>query len=259
MVQKVPFRPYPAVVALMLSVGLSGPAAAFFSDDEARKAILELRQRQETQRLANEAALARANEELTQLRRSLLDLQSQIDALRGETASLRGQNEQLARDLSEAQRRQKDLAQATDEKLRRFEPVKVALDGRDLMVDPAEKKDFDAAMTVFKSGNYGAAQAAMLSFVRRYPTTPYRPWALFWLGNAQYATREYTEAVSNFRALIGEFTDHPRVPETLLAIANCQIELKDNRAARRTLDDLVKNHPQTEAAQAARERLARLR
>ncbi|HVE53150.1 MAG TPA: tol-pal system protein YbgF, partial [Ramlibacter sp.] len=41
--------------------------------------------------------------------------------------------------------------------------------------------------------------------------------------------------------------------------ANCQIELKDAASARRTLDDLVKAYPQSEAAVAARERLARLR
>ena len=45
----------------------------------------------------------------------------------------------------------------------------------------------------------------------------------------------------------------------MLSIANCQIELKDNASARRTLGDLVKAYPQSEAASAARERLARLR
>jgi len=50
-----------------------------------------------------------------------------------------------------------------------------------------------------------------------------------------------------------------RAPEAVLSIANCQIELKDTRSARKTLDDLMKAYPQSEAATAARERLARLR
>jgi TolA-binding protein len=45
----------------------------------------------------------------------------------------------------------------------------------------------------------------------------------------------------------------------VLSIANCQIELKDTRAARKTLEDLTKAYPQSEAAQAGRERLSRLR
>jgi TolA-binding protein len=53
--------------------------------------------------------------------------------------------------------------------------------------------------------------------------------------------------------------DHEKAPEAVLSIANCQIELKDIRAARRTLEDLMKVYPQSEAAQAGRERLSRLR
>ena len=45
----------------------------------------------------------------------------------------------------------------------------------------------------------------------------------------------------------------------MLAIANCQIELKDVRAAKRSLEDLVKAYPKTEAGATARDRLARLR
>ena len=51
----------------------------------------------------------------------------------------------------------------------------------------------------------------------------------------------------------------PRSAEAMLAIANCQVELKDNAAARKTLDDLVKRFPTSEAAQAAKDRLARLK
>ncbi len=45
----------------------------------------------------------------------------------------------------------------------------------------------------------------------------------------------------------------------MLSIANCQVELKDVRGARKSLEDLGKNYPQSEAAQAGKERLARLR
>ena len=246
-----------AVAVLALQ---SVPAsAALFGDDEARKAILELRQRFDNQRQATDAALTRSAEENAQLRRSLLELQAQIDGLKGELATLRGQNEQLARELSEVQRRQRDVAQGVDERLRRFEPIKVSIDGREFMVDPAEKREFDAAMEVFKTGNFMAAQSSLLGFARRYPSSGYRHSVLFWLGNAQYGTREYSDAINNFRMVISEAPDHPRAPEAMLAIANCQVELKDLRAARKTLEDLVKAHPQTEAGQTARERLSRMR
>jgi TolA-binding protein len=45
----------------------------------------------------------------------------------------------------------------------------------------------------------------------------------------------------------------------MLAMANSQIELKDTRTARRTLEQLIKLHPESEAAAAGRDRLSRLR
>ncbi|MGH6627834.1 MAG: tol-pal system protein YbgF [Burkholderiaceae bacterium] len=233
--------------------------ASLFEDDEARKAILELRQRIEANRQAADASQARLMEENAQLRRSLLDLQNQIEALRAELARLRGQDEQLARDVAEMQRRQKDMAQGVDDRLRKFEPVKVSLDGQEFTADPAEKRDFEAALGIFRKGEFPAAQAAFADFIKRHAQSGYQPSARFWLGNAQYATRDYKDAIANFRALVAQSPDHGRAPEAILSIANCQIELKETRAARKTLEDLVKAYPQSEAAQAAKERLARLK
>ena len=240
--------------------------AALFEDDEARRAILELRQRVEQQRLglgglAEELRqeLRRANEENATLRRSLLELQNQIEALRSDIARMRGQGETVARDLSEVQRRQRDIAQGVEERLRKFEPVQVSVDGREFAADPSEQREFEAALGLFRKGEFVGAQSAFTEFLRKFASSGYRATALFWLGNAQYANRDYRGAIANFRALLQQSPDHPRAPEAVLSIANCQIELKDNVAARKTLDDLVKAYPQSEAASAARERLTRFR
>jgi len=42
-------------------------------------------------------------------------------------------------------------------------------------------------------------------------------------------------------------------------VANCQVELKDLRGAKKTLEELVKNYPQSEASSAAKERLLKLK
>jgi TolA-binding protein len=75
------------------------------------------------------------------------------------------------------------------------------------------------------------------------------------LGNAQYANRDYKEAINTFRALLAKNAEQPRAPEAVLSIANCQIELKDTKVARKTLTELIKSYPQSEAAVAAKERL----
>ena len=249
-------------MAAMLAASLSSAHAAIFEDGEARRAILEMRQRVDGLQLSQQRSadeVRRLGEENAQLRRSLLDLQTQIETLRAEQAKLNGQNEQLLRDVGELQRRQKDIAQGVDERLRQFEPIKVTVDGREFQADPAEKRDFEAALAVFRSGKFPDASAAFAAFVRQYPRSGYVPSARFWLGNAQYAIREYKEAIGNFKQMLTEAPTHARAPEAALSIANCQIELKDTRTARKTLEDLLRAYPQSEAAVAAKERLSRLK
>ncbi len=253
-------KPLAAAALAALCMGASSMAsAALFDDDEARRAILDLRQRVEAQRVATERTLDEHRQEITQSRRSLLELQTQIDSLRSEIARLNGANETLLRQLSEVQRAQRDIATGVEERLRKVEPSKVQVDGREFIADPAESRDFEAALAVFRKGEFPAAQAAFVDFVKRYAQSGFRPTALFWLGNAQYANRDYRGAIGNFRALLTAAPDHPRAPEALLSIANCQIELKENANARRTLDELIKSYPQSEAAGAAKERLSKFR
>ncbi len=254
----------PLVVALTALWVLASPTAwaGLFDDDEARRAILDLREQTEAQRLAltqQDGELSRVSEENSQLRRGLLKLQAQVEALHAELARLHGQNEQLLHALSEVQSRQKDVSQSMEDRLRKLEPSKVSLDGREFIADPAEAREFEAALAVFRRGDFPTAQAAFSDFVRRHPQSGFKPTALFWLGSTQYARRDYFEAISNFRTLLAMAPEHPRAPEAVLSIANCQIELKDNPAARRTLDELVKGYPQSDAAVAARDRLARIR
>lgn len=244
---------------VLLGLGAATAGAGLFDDEEARRAILDLRQRIDAVRMESAQGVSRVSEDTASFRRSLLDLQSQIETLRSEVATLRGLNEQLVRDVAELQRQQKDTAQGVNDRLRQFEPTKVTVDGREFTAEPAEKRDFEAALAVFRKGDFSAAQSVFLEFLKRYPATGYGPSALFWLGNAQYATRDYKEAMINFRSLIAREPEHVRAPEAVLSIANCQIELKDTRGARKTLDDLIKAYPQSEAAIAAKERLPRLK
>ena len=260
------------LLGLLFMVFSSTLHAGLFEDDEARRAILDLRQRVETMRMSievlrseNQSLIKKGSEvtdknqdELQVLRRSMLDLQNQIESLRADLAKSLGANESLLKSLSEWQREQKDKIQAQDERLRKLEPFKVTLDGREFLVEPEEKREHDLALDIFRKGEYGQAAMQWSDFVRRYPQSGYKPTALFWLGNAQYAVKDYKEAMASFRSLVA-LAPHPRVPESLLALANCMIELKDTRGARKVLEDLIKAHPESEAAAAAKDRLSRLK
>lgn len=248
----------------LVSVGVAH--AGLFDDEEARKAIVDLRNRiaaMDEQGKARVAELSTLNgqlsEQLVTLRRSLLDLNNQIEALRAELAKLRGTDEQLSRDLAEVQRRQKDVGQALDERLRKLEPERLTLDGREILVDQAEKRAHDEAMASIRSGDFERAAGLLGAFQRRHPASPYLDSVRFWQGNALYGKRDYKEAIAVFRAFVTSSPEHPRAPEALLALANSQAEMKDPRGARKTIDELLKVYPKSEAAQAGKERLAAIK
>ena len=261
-----PARYGAAVLLAVCLLGSNAARAGLFDDDEARKAIFDLRERialsddQSKRRSAEQAAAtAQLTEQLTALRGSLLELNNQLESLRAELAKLRGTDEQLLRDVAALQKQQKDASQTLDDRLRKIEPVKVSLDGREFLVDPEEKRAYEDAIAPMRAGDFDKSVAALGAFQRRYPSSAYSDSVRFWFGNALYGKRDHKAAIVAFRDFVIAAPSHPRAPEAMLAMANSQAEMKDTRAARKTIDDLVKAYPQSEAAQAGRERLASLK
>ena len=244
--------------------------AGLFDDEEARKAILDLRQKVDVinqdleKKILSETQILR--EENAQLKRSLLDLQSAIEQARVDAAKQVGQFEQIAKeigDVRDAHKRQRELDQtyhqAQEERVRKLEPRQISSDGKEFLADLLEVREFETALTWFRSGDFKMAALSYGDFVRRFPQSGYLSASLFWLGNAQYANRDFREALANFKTLVESFPTSAKAAEAMLAMANIQIELKDARSARRVFEDLIRIYPQSEAAIAAKDRLTRLK
>jgi tol-pal system protein YbgF len=258
------FLARPAACAALVAACFAPVAhAGLFDDDEARKAILDLRQKleqlNEQQRVRQAEQNAQFADQIGQLKRSLLELNNQIELQRADNARLRGQTEQLARDLAEVQRKQADIQQGVEDRIRKIEPQKVTLDDKEFLAEPDEKRQYDEGLVAVRRGDFDRAAGSLGGLLRRWPNSGYRESALFWLGNAQYGRRDYKEAIASFRTLVSTAPDYPKSPEALLAIANCQAELKDTKGARKTIEELVRTYPKTEAAQAGRERLVSMK
>ncbi|HEY8024605.1 MAG TPA: tol-pal system protein YbgF [Burkholderiaceae bacterium] len=228
--------------------------AGLFDDDEARKAILDLRnkitdlQQQVDTKLADKADKS-----------GTLDLVNQNEQLRSEIAKLRGQVELLANDLAETQKRQKDFYIDLDTRLRAVEPKKVTVDGQEANVEPNEQKTFESAQAVFKDGDYKGAVAGFGDFLRRYPNSPYAPAAQYALGNSLYLLNDYKGALAAQQVVVRNYASSPKAPEALLNIATCYVELKDKAGAKRALDMLLDKYPESPSAQTAKERLRALK
>lgn len=248
-----------AAGALVLGLGglaWAGAAHAdLFADNDARRAILELRQQVAQLQAQQQSQQA----QVQQVRNSLLDLSSQIDQLKGEIAQLRGQQDtatqQLDTALAKMQASQKDLSQ----RLAPLEPVPVQIGGKTYNVQPAEKAAFEQALASFRGGQFATSTTQFQAFIAQYPSSPYVGEAKYWLGNSLYGQQRYRDAVNAFQDLIQSQPDAQRVPEAMLGLASCQLELREVKSARLTLERLIKNYPQSEAAAAAHDRLSKLR
>lgn len=215
-----------AMTAGILAGGMIAAAPAHaFSDDEARRAILELRQ--QVQQLSEQNRQAR------------IQLADQLETLQQEVAKMRGQLELLGWESEMAKRANE--AQSPD--------------SIPNVGDPQEQAAYEAAAEAFRSGNYKEAATAFSTFLEAYPNSQLTPEAQFYQGSSRYASKDFKGSIAGLRAMVKSAPDSPRAPDALLVIAASQIELGDLNGAKASLQQIVKDYPQATAAETAKSRL----
>ena len=230
-----------SALALFLSVAaslLSQNTWAILSDDEARRAILELRKSVSTSQAA------------------ILDLQNQLDKHKSENAQLRGQIESLQKQNDDLSNNQKSFYQDLDARVSRLEPQNVEIEGVTGIVQAGEKSSYDEALKSFQAGQIKNADSEFTSFIRKYPSSPYLPLALYWSGNTKYALKDYKAAITQLQGLISRYPGHQRVPAAILTMANANLESGKKAVAKKLFTDLIAKYPDSDAANEAKPILA---
>lgn len=252
------------VPVLALTLLAAAPARAqLFKDDELYKRAAQL----EAQRAADvkradqiEARAATQEARSEQQGRVLIDLTQQIEALKNEIARLRGQIEVLTNDIENAQKRQRDFYTDLDARLRKVEPPPPPTPGAPLKPPTAEEqKAYEAGLNLVKTSNFKGAVDAFGGFLRTYPNSQLGPSAQYWIGNSQFALRDYKAAIAAQQRVVEVWPDDAKAPDALLNISSAHTELKDIKSARAAIEDLIKRYPQSDAARTGAERLKRLR
>ncbi|MDR2165131.1 MAG: tol-pal system protein YbgF [Zoogloeaceae bacterium] len=234
----------PVTLAVTL---LIAPAsrAGLFDDSEARQQIAGLKQE--------------SDQRYDSLSKALLELQTRILGQAEELARLRGQMETLAHENAQAKQRQQDFYRDLDLRLLRLEGVATTTQEGTAADPRTEANAYEKALALFKAGKYADATDAFASFVDNYPESEMAPNAMFWLGNSFYARNDCKEAITAQETVLSRWPDSARVPDALLAIADCQRDRGNDNAARATLNALIAQHGRSQAAVKARERLSQLR
>ncbi|NNG23685.1 tol-pal system protein YbgF [Telluria aromaticivorans] len=229
-------------------------SAGLLDDDEARKAILDLRTKVDSIARDLNARIDTKSDKTVQL-----DMLNQHEQTMQEISRLRGQIEVLANEISKAQNSQKQLYADLDARIKKIEPQQEIVDGQAAEVLPSEKTAYESATAMFQSGDYKGAATALQDFVRRYPESPYASNAQYWLGNAYYALGDYKKAIAAQEVVTRTYSDSPKVPDAMLNIASSYALLKDSKNAKKALQQLVSKYPGTSAGKTAKDRLASLK
>lgn len=244
-----PARRVLATVLATLAIG-SAPAWALFDDDVARQRIEQLKSE-------TTGRLGKLETQLEQSQRVQLDLNNQIEALRGEIAKLRGQNEVMTYELEAVTKRQKDFYLDLDNRLRAIESAaEMAKQSATPGVDPAaEARDYDAALNLLKGGKFTDAQIAFETFIAVWPQSSFLPAAHYWAASAGFQAKNYVRAAELFQTVHAQWPSDVRAPEALIGLANTQQIQGDAKGAKKSLETVISDYPGTPAADVARQRL----
>jgi tol-pal system protein YbgF len=228
--------------------------AGLLDDDEARKAILELRAKVDTIARELQSKIDTKSDKTVQL-----DMLNQHEQTMQEIARLRGQIEVLANQISRAQESQKQLYADLDARLKKVEPQQETVDGQTTSVLPSEKTAYENAYALIPAGDYKGAIAALQDFVRRYPESAYASNAQYWIGNSWYALGDYKKAIAALEVVATTYSASPKAPDAMLSIGSSYALLKDNKNAKKALQQVVSKYPESSAAKTAKDRLASLK
>jgi tol-pal system protein YbgF len=238
--------------------------AGLFADDDARKLIQKL----EARVVSLEKQLVEIELQNKLAVRSLLGLQMQLEMQSSEMRKQRGLFEEFGHAQQEAEKRQKDFYIDLDSRLRQMEAggsggasrmTTTPADGGAVDGQSGENRAFETAYGFYRAESYREAALAFRDFLRQYPQSVHEANVYYWLGNANFLSREYAGSFAAYKHLLGKYPDHPRAPEAMLNMAECQLSLKKKTAARSTLKNLISQFPGSDASDKAKKRLATLK
>lgn len=210
-----------AVAGTLLLTVAASPSYAF-SDDEARRAILELRQQ-----------IRQMNDQNQQARLMLAD---QIEGMRQEIAQLRGKVETLNWKSGQGQPSHQNNTAS-------------------LISDPQEQAAYEAAMDLYRNGQFQEAASSFGTFIEAYPSSQQIDDVRFYEGSSLYATKRFSAAIQKLQTFINTNPTSARAPDALMVIASSHVEMNDLAAAQKILQRIVNEYPQAPAADTARDRL----
>jgi tol-pal system protein YbgF len=111
---------------------------------------------------------------------------------------------------------------------------------------------YSAAVSTFRSREYGQAVLDFLDFIAKFPRHPLAANAQYWVGEAYYVQRDYRQAITEFRKVVETYPTSPKAADALIKVGLAYTSLRDPARATQAWQRVVKTYPSTEAAAIAK-------
>jgi TolA-binding protein len=197
-------------------------------------------------------------------RRSDADIGVQLQKALEDVAQLRGQVETYLHRIDALETGLKSLQETTDKKLAELADKETAKQAEaqaraDALKKPTSAKEMlELADEKAKAGDRPLARQLYAELLRKWPKDALAGQSEFGLAEMYYADNKCEDALSHYGTVIKEHAKIPAVPDALLHASECFRKLKMTDASRDALNELVKNHPKSDAAKTAKTKLAEL-
>ena len=122
-----------------------------------------------------------------------------------------------------------------------------------------EQAAYQTAFDTLKEGRYKKAKADFKRFLQQYPDSSFAGNSQYWLGEANYVTREFDQGIIEFERVLARYPGSSKVPDAMLKLGYTYYEKKQFKKARIMLTELRKRYSKATAARLAGKRLDRMR
>ncbi len=117
---------------------------------------------------------------------------------------------------------------------------------------------YNQGMTLVRAEKGEEGRAILSTFLETDPQSALVPNAVYWIGESYYLEKNYPQAILTFKDVTRRFPKHHKAAAALLKIAMSYQMLGENDNATLYLRALLKDHPKSEPAPAARKLLSEL-
>lgn len=121
-----------------------------------------------------------------------------------------------------------------------------------------EEQSFNTVLLDYNKGNYLLAVESLEQFLAANPKSPKRVEALYYLGYSHFHLKAFDKSLRAFDRLIKDFPGTELYLPSKFKRAMCQLRMGLKAAAMTSLQEIVKNFPDTPEARNAQQELADL-